>query len=160
MTNRYPNLIGKADERMLIIAYMCTSQILAEWRRSEVIAGLDNNNLKDDAKTINTVASFLLGTESELPPTTETIELAQASIDGLAVRGAKLRFSLYAFCLTGETSGEAEMFCRCMAEMQQICGLINQQRTQQANMEQNTKVQAATSMIDLSAVNPKGGFKN
>ena len=158
MSNRYPNLIGKADERMIIISFMVTSQILAEWRRSEVIANLDTNTLKNDAKTINTVAAYVLGTESELPPTIETIDLMQASIDGLAARDAKLRFSMYAYCLTGETTGEAEMFCRCMAEMQQICNLINQQRAQQAQMEANTKVQTATSMIDLSAVKGPKGF--
>ena len=160
MSNRYPNMIGKADERMLIIAYVCTSQILCEWRRSPVISNLDNNTLKDDAKTINTVAAYVLGTECEMPPTTETIELMQASIDGNSARDAKLRFSMYEYCLTGETSGGAEMFCRCMAEMQQICNLINQQRVQQAQMEASAKVQVATSMIDLSMVKGPKEFRN
>jgi hypothetical protein len=157
--NKYPNMIGKADERMIIIAFMVTSKILAEWRRSPVICNLDTNALRDDAKTTNRLAGIVLGLQGT-PFTEEQIKTLQQSTDGLTSREADLSFSFCAFCLTGETTGEAQMVCKCMADMQQICQLINVQRAQQAQKETSTKIQAAGSLIDLSQIKGPEGFKN
>jgi len=159
MNERHPKLIGKADERNLILAYLITSQLLAEWRRVDILTGLDNNNLRDDANIINSTAANLLGIRVACPMSTEGIISEQEDAkDSATIRGAKLQFSMYEYCLTGETSGEAALFCKTIQEMQQIVAMINHSRAQQAQVEASTKVQVASTSIDLSAI--KGGMKH